>query len=344
MEVDREELLEILNLIRPALSSKEVIEQSNHFILNKDEILAYNDELLISYPFETGVQCTVDASLFLKLISKMSSSEVSLELTDGSLKCWNNKTRASLAIVENSEIFSYIQKVLGSINDLEWHDLSDDFTEGLRLCSFSAATDRSLGTLTCVRVEGQDIMSGSKVRISWYQMNETVSEDFYIEASLIQELSKYDELAQYALSKSWVHFRSEDGVTFSARRVIPYELLPFKEPFSRFTAGVRIKIPANLSDSIDTANLINEGEQTVDKLVVLCVDKKKITCQATTDKGSIIEEIEFENPPKIDKPFVVTMRPDFLLEVLNKSKFMYVGKDMVLFKSQGFQHIVGMVK
>jgi hypothetical protein len=342
MEIDREELLAVLNLVRPGLSQKEIIEQSNHFIFNKDEILAYNDELLISYPFDIGLQCTVDASLFLKLISRLSSDTIELYLEQARIRVVSDNTFAEIPIIEQSKMFDHISNVTKDLEKADWKKLSEDFIEGLRLCAFSAETDRTQGTLTCVRVEGQDIMSGSRNRVSWYKMDEKVEQDFYIEAALIEELSKYEDVTSYHLTKSWAHFRSEGGVTFSARRVIPLELLPFREPFEGFTDGVRIKIPDDLKNSIETVNLVNEGEQAVDKLVTLTVNKDSITTLATTEKGTISKEIQFEKPQEIADSFEVQIRPNFMMDVLDKTTFMYVGGRFVLFKRQAFQHLAGL--
>jgi DNA polymerase III sliding clamp (beta) subunit (PCNA family) len=344
MEVNREDLLDVLNLVRPGLSQKEIVEQSNHFIFNKDEILAYNDELLISYPFDIELQCTVDASLFLKLISRMNSETVSIELKKDRLEVWNAKTSAHIPIVKESEIFEYITKVTNGLADADWHRLSQDFIDGLRLCAFSAETDRVLGTLTCVRVEGEDIMSGSKIRVSWYKMDKKVDEDFYIEAALIQELYKYEDISSYTLSKAWAHFKSESGVTFSARRVIPLDLLPFREPFEGFPTGVRIKIPADLRSSIETVNIVNEGETGADKLVMLVIDNDKITCKAETTKGAIFEEVSFGKPVELDKTIQLTIRPDFLIDVLEKATYMYFSDRMILFKRQAFQHAACLIE
>jgi len=344
MEVNREDLMDVLNLVRPGLSQKEIIEQSNHFIFNKDEILAYNDELLISYPFDIELQCTVDAGLFLKLISKMKTETISLVVKDGLLECWNNKTSAHIPIVEESEIFDYIKNVTKELVDADWHRLAPDFIEGLRLCAFSADTDRQRGTLTCVRIEGKNVMSGTKSRISWYEMDKEVPEDFYIEATLIQDLSRYEDITSYVLTKAWAHFKSEGGTTFSARRVIPLDLLSFMEAFEGFNDGVRIRIPADLRDSIETVNLVNEGEQSVDKLVTLIVNKNKVTCKAETAKGAILEEVDFDEKkkPAIEKEFSLQIRPDFLIDVLEKATFMYVGEAHILFKRQAFQHLAGL--
>ena len=339
MEVNREDLLDVLNLVRPGLSQKEVIEQSNHFIFNKDEVLAYNDELLISYPFDIEIQCTVDASLFLKLISKMKHEHVSIELKEEKLEVWDEKTSAHIPIVKDSEIYEYIRNVTKELPKADWHRLSQDFIEGLKLCAFSADTDRTNGTLTCVRVEGEDIMSGSRNRCSWYKMDKKVEENFYVEAALIEELSKYKDISSYTLSKAWAHFKSESGVTFSARRVIPLDLLPFREPFEEFPNGVRIRIPADLKSSIETVNIVNEGEQGADKWVTLIINSEMITCKAETTKGAIFEEVPFDKPIGIDKKVQLVMNPIFLVEVLGKVKFMYFSDTLVLFKHKAFQHM-----
>jgi hypothetical protein len=344
MEVNREDLLDVLNLVRPGLSQKEVIEQSNHFIFNKDEILAYNDELLISYPFDIELQCTVDASLFLKLISRMTSATVFIELKGVKLEVWNEKTSAHIPIVQESEIFEYIQNVSKGLADANWHRLSQDFIDGLRLCAFSAGTDRTDGTITCVRVEGKDIMSGSKSRVSWYQMDKEAEEDFYIEATLIEELSKYEDVSSYTLSAAWAHFKSESGVTFSARRVIPLELLPFREPFEGFPTGVRIRIPADLRSSIETVNIVNEGEPGADKSVMLIIDDKMITCRAETKKGTISDMASFDKPINIGDQVQLSINPIFLMDVLERATFMYFSDDAILFKRQAFQHLTMLMR
>jgi DNA polymerase III sliding clamp (beta) subunit (PCNA family) len=339
MEVNREDLVDVLNLVRPGLSQKEVIEQSNHFIFNKDEILAYNDELLISYPFDIELQCTVDASLFLKLISRMTSENVSIELKKEKLEVWNAKTSAHIPIVQESEIFEYIQNVTEGLSKADWHRLSQDFIDGLRLCAFSAGTDRTKGTMTCVRVEGEDIMSADGARASWYKTDKAVDEDFYIEAALIEELSKYEDVSSYTLSKAWAHFKSESGVTFSARRVIPLELVSIRAVFEEFQNGVRIRIPADLKGSIETVNIVNEGETGADKWVRLIISDEMITCKGETKKGAIFEEVPFEKPIEIGKQVELSINPLFLMDVLEKATFMYFSDRSILFKRQAFQHM-----
>jgi len=344
MEINREQLLGVLNLVRPGLSTKEIIEQSNHFILNNEQILTFNDEILVSHNFNIGVKCTVDASLFLKLVEKMKDETIAISMMDGDgmLEIWDNKIHAELPIVKESEIHARIREVMDSIEPSSWSSLSKDFIDGLSLCAFSASTDKTEGTLCCVRVEGEDVMAGSQKRISWYVMEEAVSENFYVEGHLVQELIRFNTLAFYTMSKSWLHFKSESGTTVSVRRVIPMELLAFRDPFEAFgNEGKRIKIPAELREAIDTANLVNEGEQGAHKLVRLKFDKDKIACIGDGKRGRVYSEVDFDKPQPIENPFEVKIRADFLIDILTYAVFMYFSKSHVVFKRQSFQHITG---
>jgi len=57
-----------------------------------------------------------------------------------------------------------------------------------------------------------------------------------------------------------------------------------------------------------------------------------------------LEEVDFDEKkkPAIEKEFSLQIRPDFLIDVLEKATFMYVGEAHILFKRQAFQHLAGL--
>ena len=342
IQIDREDMLAVLDLVKPAVSTKETLEQATNFIFSNSEVLAFNGHILISYPFEVGPKFTVDANLFFKLVSRMTEETFNLELKDGKIKCWDKKTVAHIPVHEESEIYDYIRKVTGEIDDSKWSPLDEKFAEGLRLCAFSASTDESNPMMTCVRVEEENIMAGTGEKISWYIMDTPVSERFYLKAPHVMELARYQGLEEFCLSESWAHFRSEDGVTFSARRVLPVELLNFKRAFEGLTDGVRLKIPETLKESIATVNLVNEGKQGADELVSLVIDKDKIICKAGSEKGSILEEVPLENPIELSSPKSILIRTDFLADILGKTKYVMMYDGRLVFKRQGFQYVAAL--
>ncbi|MCK5343207.1 MAG: hypothetical protein KAR20_07375, partial [Candidatus Heimdallarchaeota archaeon] len=63
MKVEVQKLLSALNVVNPAVSKRQKggMEQMTHFIFTEDSVTAFDDQLCISYPIETGLKCTVKA-------------------------------------------------------------------------------------------------------------------------------------------------------------------------------------------------------------------------------------------------------------------------------------------
>jgi len=345
MEVDRVELIEVLTKIKPGIATKEFLEQSTHFILNDTEIISYNDEISIVCPFDIGIVCTVDAGLLYKLIAKMDEDTISFNLNKNIMEVECGDTKAELPIIIDSEILDYVDKLFEEQDKLEKYDLPEDFLDAVRLCAFSASRDRTLGTLTCVWIEGKDVLTSDKYRASWYQMKSAVEKNFYIEAEYVKELSNFEDPVDYCLSRSWVHFNMANGIVFSARLTTPDKLLPLKTMFEEFEHSVRIPIPAALKEAIDTAALTVESEEKLNQRVVIEFGEDLIRCIGASQKGKIEKEIHLHNNLNIE-PFAIEASPKAMIEVLDKTTHLLVGKSKGLFKSRekkGFQHLIGLI-
>ncbi len=55
MQIKREELMDVLVRVKPGLANSEIIEQSTHFIFDKDTIRTYNDKITITHSFKSTV-------------------------------------------------------------------------------------------------------------------------------------------------------------------------------------------------------------------------------------------------------------------------------------------------
>ena len=52
MKVNKEKLRQALEIVRPGLANKEVIEQATSFAFMDGRVVTYNDEISISHPVE----------------------------------------------------------------------------------------------------------------------------------------------------------------------------------------------------------------------------------------------------------------------------------------------------
>ena len=344
MDVDRVELMEALTKIKPGIANKEFLEQSTHFILDKDYILTYNDEISILYPFDIGVECTIEAGLLYKLVSKMEEDIVTFKMNKTTLKIECGDVKAKLPIVVDSQILGYVNKLSEEQEKLTWHKLPKDFLDAVKLCAFSASTDKTLGTLTCVWIEGQDVLSFDKYRGSWYQMESEVAENFYIDAEYIAQLNNFEDPTQYCISKSWAHFEMANGIVFSARLTIPDKLLPLRDKFNKFEHDARVSLPDTLSTAIDTVSLTVEQQEKLNQRITIEFRGDLIKCTGSSEKGTITKELHLEKALTCE-PFAIEARPKAMIEVLDKASHLLVGKLQGMFKSRekrGFQHLIAL--
>lgn len=331
--VKRSELVGILASIKPALAKRDIIPQAQHFIFANDEVFAYNDELFISHPFQTGLSCSVKADEFYKILSKMSVEKVDLEVKDGVLHIAAGKTKGKLAIEEDGQIYQLVEGL--HLDKLEWKKFGKDFLEGVELCMYSACTDASQGAITCVHVNGQDLFSTDDVRISWFQM-ESKMDQFLLPARAAQQLVKFDVI-EYAATDSWAHFQTKDGVIFSARQV----LADFPAVSEFFDGeGNRVKLPEALAATVERVGVMADGDIDIDKKITLSFTTDKITCTGSKKGvGSLEEEVDTVYKKE---PFEFSINPEFFSHILAKSTVMKLMEGKALFLSGNFKHLIAL--
>jgi len=345
MEVNRIELIEALTKIKPGIASKEYLEQSTHFILDNDFIISYNDEISISYPFKIGVSCTIEEGMLYKLVSKMEEDIVSFELKENILRIKCGDVKAKLPVVIDSQIIDYVNKLSDEHDKLDWHALPKDFIDAVKLCAFSASTDKTINMLSCVWVEGKDVLSFDKYRASWYQMEKEVQDNFYIEADHITKIGGFEDPIEYCISKAWAHFQMGTGVVFSARLVLPDKLLDLRSKFDGFEHDTRISLPDNLGKAVDIVALAIEKREKLDQKITLEFGEDLIRCIGSSERGTIEQEVHLDKSLTCD-PFAFEAAPRSMMEVLDKVDYLLVGKKAGMFRSKekkGFQHMIGLI-
>ena len=78
MKLNRNELLDCLNIVRPAIASKEVIEQTTCFIFQAGQVITYNDEVAIHAALPEGfeVEGAIPAKELLNILNRFKGDEV----------------------------------------------------------------------------------------------------------------------------------------------------------------------------------------------------------------------------------------------------------------------------
>ena len=223
MKINREELLKVLNSVRPGLAAREIVEQSTSFVFTEGLVMTYNDEIAVSHPIEVDIEGAVKAQELLDLLNKMKEEEISLETEENQILIKGKRSEAGIAYA--SEISLPIEEVE---SEKTWIKLpapwdngglkSYPFTEAIRDCLFSVAKSMARPELACIHVTPNHIESSDGFRLTRYdiELSKGFKNGVLIPGRACAVLVDHKPL-KVALSKGWIHFLNSAGATLSCR-------------------------------------------------------------------------------------------------------------------------------
>jgi len=330
-------LKDVLTALKPGLAKTKVVEQMSHFIFTGQDIVTYNDKILVSFPYETDFPFSISAEKFFGLVSNMSSPTIEVIQDGKSIKIEGKAIKAGIRTMQEDELGDSIQAVKDQAAEGGWQPLPEDFVEGVFLSSFSASSDESQGTATCVYAIGNMLYAGDRTRVSQFRMAQEVKEPFFLKAIVAPDISGY-YVTEVTQSKSWIHFRTEDGLNFSTRKVVGQ--FPNYAPFFEKFEGDKLLLPGKeLKEAIKTVTIIKKEDDP--KGVIVKMMEGKLLCSYTTNEGREWIEKEMELDYK-GETVEIGMNAEFLSQVLEKAVEVIISPDRqrMLFQSDNFKHIL----
>ena len=210
-------------------------------------------------------------------------------------------------------------------------------------CMFSAATDPAKGTLTCINVKGEDVMSCDNSRATWYTLDSPVDE-FMIKAKVGVELKKY-EPSHYKVIDSWVLFRTDDGVVFCVRKTSG-EYPDISKLF--VIEGVEVELPREIVEGLETTSVAYEDVPVWGSSVDITIENGTMELSANR-KGILKIKNKIPMPNYDGERISFPITPDFLLEVIKKTPkkenpVMVVDSESksIYFGNEEFEHVIMM--
>jgi len=254
MEISKSELLKALETIKPGLAlTEDLIEQSTSFAFVEDQIITYNDNISISYPFKSKIRGAVSAKELYTLLNKLDSKKdnLSLILKENELRI-NAGKEGKAGIRIEKDVLLPLDEIK---TDNKWLKIPKNLIEGLKFCSFSTLKDESRPLISCVHVKEDIVESTDNFRATKFYLNKKVKE-FLIPATSIKFLEKFPA-THYNVTKSWVNFKSKDKALFSCR--ILNQEYPDLSGILK-VKGKKIKFP-DVIKAIEKATIFTEKEE-----------------------------------------------------------------------------------
>lgn len=316
VDVRREELLTILERVKPGINSSDTISLMSYFFFSGTDVVSYNNRISVQYPFKTDFSLFTKASDLHKILSKLTTDTISLSEKDDKLNIKCKTMNASLATVQDDEVKERINTVKKSLKGIKvWKKLPNDFCNSLLLCSFTASKQESDGTLTCINIEGKDCISSDNNRISHSVMNGEV-DNMMVKASEVKNLLSINP-TKYSVQKSWLHFKNEEGCIFSIIRTEGQ----FPEFLRLFDfEGSTINLPDKLAEGMDVASVFTDD---VDPVVLIKITKQFVAVSVKSDAGTVQyrSRINYKG-----EDFSFSVNPEFLKQMMEHSSTILINE------------------
>ena len=323
MQIKTGDLRKALNTVWPGLDKDEIVFFTGQYLVTG------NDQIIVHCPFVTDFTGGVNAGDLLKQLDVVSLPDVTIAAqgkqllidagnVSGGLKIANADQEIPFALPENCV----------------WEKLPNDYKEALKLCSFSASTDPSLGLLTCLNINSRNVLSSDNFRVSKYTFTKPVKNTYLLPLPVITKLLKFDPV-RVCQDKSFVHFELADLAIFSCRKAVG----DYPKVMDLFAVtGETFELPKELRDAVDSVEFMADNENPFERFVTIETVDGKLRCGAENDRGWT----NFVLDQTLDRDVKFRINPAFLFEILDKVTTITLGPDKALFETGKFKHVMAL--
>lgn len=213
MNIQREDFLNNLEMVRAGLSPREFIEQSSCIVFQGGFAMTFNDEVACRVKVGVDITGAVQANALFDILGKLEDTELSIEENaNGELEFIGK--RKKFGITKDAEIFLPIDRV--ETPD-KWKPLPKEFTEAVGLVQHCVSGDESKFLLTCIHLHPEYVEACDNFQIMRVELGMGLKSSVLVRGTSLKDLVTL-AMTEVALTKSWIHFRNAAGLIYSCRR------------------------------------------------------------------------------------------------------------------------------
>lgn len=333
MEISKKELEHALEIVKPGLANKDIVEQATSFAFVKGKVVTYNDEISVSHPVAgLDIAGAVEADILYKLLSKAKSDTLNLQVEENQITLTQGKMQAGFSL--QSEIKLPINEEVSDIG--KWKKLPDKFSEFLELSIPSASKDMSRPVLTCVHVSKDGYMEASD---SFCLTRCTFSDDVPVKTFLIPATSAIQVIrlspTQIAEGKGWIHFKNEEESVISCR--VLADSFPDASHLLN-VEGHKLILPEAIPEALDRASIVAKRDHPLEEMVTVEIKDKTLLISSDSKESWFKEELRINFKEHLK--FNIT--PYLLKRILSKTRECTVSENKLKFEGEGWIYIAAL--
>lgn len=328
--IDREELLSQLESVLPGVSTRNVVEQSGCFIFQDGKVQTYNDEISCSKETALKAKGAVQASQLLELLRKLPGKTIEVDMGEGELLVFDGKRRKAGIRMEADIVLPLDQ--VETPDDSSWRRLNDSFCEAVGVVHQCASKDEGTFHLTCVHIASRWIEACDNYQITRFSLKTKFKEEALLRQEAMKAVGSLD-VVEFSEGKSWVHFKNPSGLVISCRKYT--EEFPDLSGLLTVENAVKVSLPEDLGDSIDTANIFSSANPNTD-VVSVGLKNGRIILRGEGAYGWYREtkKIKYTGP---DIRFVIP--PNLLKDIVKRHRECMVNPERLLVNTGSFIYV-----
>ena len=320
--VPREDFLRLLECVRPAVTPKDISEQSSCVAFKGGFLHAYSEDVYcrVKTPFPEEWEGAVPFPPLYTILSKLSESEVSVVLTKNEISI-KGKGRQTDIRAEAQITMPFDGVTLPKKED--WKKTSPHFADALSLVESCAGKDADDFGLTCIHITPKFVEAADKIsQMARHYVKTGLESPVLIRRDSLAPVAAMAPI-KIAVAGNWLHMRTAAGSLYSAR-LNEGGYVNLDKAFE--IKGQKVSLPKGLKEASDKAEVFS-SEDKDNNLVMVTLVPGKVRLKGTGDSGQHREwkKIQYTGP---SMSFMVS--PKLLREILDRNNEVHIQSDRMI--------------
>jgi len=334
MKIETRKFKTALDVVKPALSIKEIIEQSTSFAFVDNKVVTYNDEICISQELDNvKINGVVKAEELYKFIAKVNDKEFDLSITDNEVVMKAGHAKVGFAL--NKAIVLPLNEDVSTKS--EFSVLPENFLQACKFAAEAASTDMTNPKLTCVHITHDGVIEACNNHrlVVWNLKEQLQTATMLVPAKSIKEVIKLAP-TRVATGKGWVHFKNDTGAVISCR-TFEETYVDTQGVINRIGKSTRIEFPDGLLSVLEKAELFSQ-EQKLNASITIEIKSGKLLVKSESETAWFKETIAFDGVAEFT--FIITSY--LLKDILKQTNECFISKNILKFQGDQWIYITSL--
>lgn len=331
MKINKQELQRALEIVKPGLANKEMIEQTTSFAFLKGKVVTYNDEISISHPIEgIDFEGAIQADELYKLLGKMKKEEIDLSIEGNEVILKAGRAKAGISLQQEIKL-----PLTDEIKEKsEWEDIPSGFIEAMQFAVGACSSDMSRPVLTCIHVNQSGFIEasdGHRLAKSTFK-KEFPTQTFLLPSTSVLQVVKLNPI-KISEGNGWIHFLTEEETIISCR-ILEDAFPPTAHLYK--VKGQKFTFPKNTLEVLEKACVFSKRDYVLDESISITIERRKLIIESKSDVGWYEESL---NVKGFEEPVSFSITPYLLKDILMKTLACQFNEKMLKFTDENWEYV-----